>query len=426
MKILLMIMCLTSGQLFAVTLPEFGKDKHMGVATCSSGVCHGQSTESAKENVRMNEYRTWLAEDDHARAYKTLLKPASKKIAKKLGLTSAHTAKICLDCHADNVPKEKRGKRFQITDGVGCEACHGGSERWLSDHKEEGATHAKNMNIGLYPSEKPRDRAKLCLSCHLGTKDKFATHKIMGAGHPRLSFELELFTQNQPAHYNVDADYEKRKGSILSVNMWLTGLIYKARSQMQLLQGNQFKQHGLFPELAFYECQACHRAMSPSRWPIEPLSNNVQPGTVRLEDATLVVLTSVLDALGNTNSVGFKSAIKNLHLSSTKNKTAVIESAKSLMTIIDQFSNTLIEKKYSIGEKRTLRKQLLSDASNNKFRDYTSAEQIIYAVDTLSIDLKDDSKYVKQIDKLYKTLDSEDKFYPDQFKVVSGLFLKAL
>ena len=73
-----------------------------------------------------------------------------------------------------------------------------------------------------------------------------------------------------------------------------------------------------------------------------------------------------------------------------------------------------------------MRKQLLSDASNNKFRDYTSAEQIIYAVDTLSIDLKDDSKYVKQIDKLYKTLDSEDKFYPDQFKVVSGLFLKAL
>lgn len=411
---------------FTVTLPEFSKDKHMGVASCSSGVCHGQSTENNKENVNMNEYRTWLAEDDHARAYKTLLKPASKKIAQKLGLASAHTAKICLDCHADNVPKEKRGKKFQITDGVGCEACHGGSERWLSDHKEDGATHASNMKLGLYPSEKPRDRATLCLSCHLGTKDKFATHRIMGAGHPRLSFELESFTQNQPAHYKVDADYEKRKGSIRSVNMWLTGLVYKARSQMQLLQSNQFKQHGLFPELAFYECHSCHRAMSPSRWPIEPLSRNVKPGTVRLDDAALVILTSVLDSLSNANAADLKQAIKNLHLSSMQNKDAVVTSAKAVIAIIDKFSHTLIEKKYNNSQKRTMRKQLLADAAKNKFRDYTSAEQVIFAVDTLSIDLKDEGKYVKQIDKMYETLDYEDKYYPDQFKVVCNLFLKVL
>ncbi len=420
------ILLLINTALNAVTLPEFSEDKHMGVATCSSGVCHGQSTQSKKDNVRMNEYRTWLAEDDHARAYKTLLKPASKAMAKKLGLTSAHTAKICLDCHADNVPKEKRGKRFQITDGVSCEACHGGAERWLSDHKEEGATHAINMEIGLYPSEKPRDRAKLCLSCHLGTKDKFATHRIMGAGHPRLSFELESFTQNQPAHYEVDTDYEKRKGSIRSVNMWLTGLVYKARSQMELLQSNQFKQHGLFPELAFYECQSCHRAMSPSRWPIEPLSRNVAPGSVRLDDAALVLLSSVLDSLGNTNSADLKTAIKQLHNSSTQNKDLIVSNAKSIVLILDKVAKPLIDTKYTNTQKRSMRKQLLSDAVKNKFRDYTSAEQVIFAVDTLSIDLNDESKYVKQIDKLYETLDYEDKYYPDQFKVVCNLFLKAL
>ncbi len=425
-KILLMIFLLVNTVLGEATLPEYSQDKHMGVATCSSGVCHGQSAESTKDNVRMNEYRTWLAEDDHARAYKTLLKPASKRMARKLGLPSAHTAKICLDCHADNVPKEKRGKRFQISDGVSCEACHGGSERWLSDHKEEGATHATNMKIGLYPSEKPRDRAKLCLSCHLGTKDKFATHRIMGAGHPRLSFELESYTQNQPAHYAIDADYEKRKGSIRSVNMWLTGLIYKASSQMELLQSNQFRQHGLFPELAFYECQSCHRAMSPSRWPIEPLSNNVATGTVRLDDATMVILTSVLDAIGNANSSELKKAIKQLHKSSTKNKELVVKSAKSMKVILDKIAKSLIETKYSAAQKKLMRKQLLSDGAKNKFRDYTSAEQIIYAVDTLSIDLKDEQRYVKQIDKLYETLDYEDKYYPDQFKVVCNLFLKVL
>ncbi|MGK0321912.1 MAG: hypothetical protein ACI9JP_004111, partial [Granulosicoccus sp.] len=38
----------------------------------------------------------------------------------------------------------------------------------------------------------------------------------MGAAHPRLSFELDLFTANQPAHYSVDADYMARKGTIPS------------------------------------------------------------------------------------------------------------------------------------------------------------------------------------------------------------------
>lgn len=424
-QIILSLVLITS-PLYAVTLPEFSSDKHMGVATCSSGVCHGQSTKNAKEAVLMNEYRTWLAEDDHAGAYKTLLKPASKRMASKLGLTSAHTAKICLDCHADNVPKEKRGKKFQITDGVSCEACHGGSERWLSDHKEDNATHESNISLGLYPSEKPRDRATLCLSCHLGTKNKFATHKIMGAGHPRLSFELESFTQNQPAHYQVDDDYEKRKGSIRSVNMWLTGLIYKAKNQMELLQSKQFKQHGMFPELAFYECQSCHRAMSPTRWPIEPLSRNVPAGTVRLDDAALVILVNVLESMTNNNTQELKSAVKQLHRSSLEGKDKMVNSAQSIIDILESVSKSIIEKKYSTAEMKSLRKDLLLSASKGQFRDYTSAEQIIFAVDTLSIELKDEVKYVKQIDKLYETLDYEDKYYPDQFQVVCQLFINVL
>jgi hypothetical protein len=61
----------------------------------------------------------------------------------------------------------------------------------------------------MYPTEQPEVRAKLCLSCHFGTEDKFATHRIMGAGHPRISFELDTFTEIQPAHFRVDEDYKE-------------------------------------------------------------------------------------------------------------------------------------------------------------------------------------------------------------------------
>lgn len=413
-------------QIFAAPLPHYSSEKHEGVATCSSGVCHGKVAEDTSSNVKLNEYRTWLSDDYHSYAYKRLFEDESKQMAVRLGLKSAHTAKICLDCHTDNVPKEKRGRRFQISDGVGCEACHGGSEKWIKDHTEDDVTHARNISQGMYPSEKPRDRAKLCLSCHLGTKDKFATHKIMAAGHPRLSFELETFTVNQVAHYKVDADYEQRKGSIKSYNMWLTGLLYKADNQMALLQSSRFKQHGLFPELAFYECHSCHRPMEISRWPTEKSSRNVTSGTVRLEDAALVVLTSVLESQQNSKAEQLKSAIKKLHKSSESSKESIINASQEIQTIIKSIANPIIDKTYTNNDKIAMRKKLVNDSIGGVFRDFSSAEQVFLAIDTIIIDLKQEAKYTKVMDKWYETIIDEDKFNPNQFAVFAKLLLKLL
>ena len=60
--------------------------------------------------------------------------PRASKRGNNLGLPNAHEADLCLDCHADNVPTAMRGPEFDITDGVGCEACHGGSETWAALH----------------------------------------------------------------------------------------------------------------------------------------------------------------------------------------------------------------------------------------------------------------------------------------------------
>src|SRR5690606_27638381 len=109
-----------------------------------------------------------------------------------------------LGCHATFVPAEKRGKRFALSDGVGCESCHGPASRWLGQHVTGEASRAENIAVGMYPTEEPAARAELCLTCHLGTADRFASHRLMGAGHPRLSFELDTFTRIQPAHFRID------------------------------------------------------------------------------------------------------------------------------------------------------------------------------------------------------------------------------
>src|SRR5439155_1482751 len=156
-------------------------------------VCHGKVAPVKDGNVGLNEYRVWSTEDHHARAYQILNNEASKNIAAKLGLPNAQTAKICLDCHTDNIVASKRGTKFQLSDGVGCEACHGGAQRWIETHTDPHTAHKANLAQGMYPTEDPVSRAVLCLSCHQGTANKFANHQIMAAGHPRLTFDLDAF-----------------------------------------------------------------------------------------------------------------------------------------------------------------------------------------------------------------------------------------
>jgi hypothetical protein len=134
-------------------LPQYQPDIHLGVASCAGSTCHGATAPWKGSNVLQNEYATWQRSDKHAKAYEVLLNDKSKRIAKNLGLKNAHTAAVCLDCHADNVPAKTRAKQFQISDGVGCEACHGGAMRWLGIHVSGAATRKAEVAAGMFPTE---------------------------------------------------------------------------------------------------------------------------------------------------------------------------------------------------------------------------------------------------------------------------------
>lgn len=74
------------------------------------------------------------------------------------------------------------------------------------------AKHQANVAAGLKKLEDPVVRAGVCVDCHFGSaKDgQFVTHRMMAAGHPRMGFELDLFSSLQ-AHHQEDVDYGWRK-----------------------------------------------------------------------------------------------------------------------------------------------------------------------------------------------------------------------
>src|SRR5262245_22809370 len=172
---------------------------HIGVASCSGSNCHGATERPTASAVPGNEYLIWSKRDKHRNAYAVLLEERAVRMARALGLPDAVNQSLCLDCHADNVPAAQRGRQFQLSDGVSCEACHGGAADWLGPHIS-GAGHRANVAAGLYPLEQPVARAEKCLGCHYGDGKRFVEHRLYGAGHPRLGFELDTYTAIEPAH----------------------------------------------------------------------------------------------------------------------------------------------------------------------------------------------------------------------------------
>jgi Cytochrome c554 and c-prime len=181
--------------------------KYTGGASCGGSKCHGNPTPRA-DFPKMNENTIWQQKDKHAKAYETLTNERLKSgvspsaMAKKLGIAKAETSDRCLVCHAVNAKPAQRGSKFDISDGVHCEGCHGPAEKWLESHAEKGWTHEQSVKLGMYDTRDLLLRAENCVSCHLAIDAD-----MVAAGHPDLlAFELDTFSRNmsQPPHYRSE------------------------------------------------------------------------------------------------------------------------------------------------------------------------------------------------------------------------------
>ena len=390
-------------------LPQDDGKLHEGVASCASSVCHGATVERGGANVLQNEYVTWTRYDRHAGAYNVLLNEESQRIAKNLGLPKAHEADLCLDCHADNVPVAQRGVEFDITDGVGCEACHGGSEDWIARHTAPEATHADNIAHGLYATDDLAARTDLCLSCHLGTEDKFATHRIMGAGHPRLSFELSTFTELEPPHWARDADYAERKRLETPVATWTTGLLASARHTLSLLEGRLVHEAGLFPEIALFDCHACHHPMSDKRWAPTRLTQGLDPGAIRLNDAQFALLLPVAEAVDSAAAAELLAGLQALNASVATGFGAFKAATTQLSAAVDRLEGALAAPLSAEAQEVALA-ALIRAGARGDYRDYVLAEQAAMALDVLLLSTARWDASRPAMDRVFASVDDEDRF----------------
>jgi len=400
----------------AAPLPYESPDKHLGVASCASSLCHGSVTPNSHYKARLDEFVTWSHQDAHAKAFDALLGVRGRSIAAKLGLGSAATAKVCLDCHSDNVAPAQRGPKFAATDGVGCEACHGGAERWIASHATGKSTYQNDLAAGLYPSANLTDRALLCESCHVGNADKTATHDIMGAGHPRLSFELDTYLALEPPHYKVDANYRRRKPAYNHTQTWAVGQLQATDLQLGLLQGEFTHRGRVFPELALFNCAACHdSSMQRPEWRRRAMTESTAPGMVPLNDAYWRMSWMIAGAIEPKEGTLLLERAQTLQHAVLVSRDEVAAQARELQSVVQRLERRATGEAWSAAQTSSVLQNILRAGSEGEFRDYLGAEQAVMAAELLLIDRGEATRLRPQLDTLYRLVKDVDAYRAAEF-----------
>lgn len=240
--------------------------KVLGVSSCSAAACHNAPL---GPTPKRSEYAHWISRDKHAHAYAVLFEERSQRIqANRRAAVPAHEDALCLKCHVSpDFEVERQNPRFDLADGVHCETCHGPAEAWLAPHSRpqwSQMPQQAKMALGFRPMKDLHVRARSCVECHIGSPRVGAdvNHDLLAAGHPRLYFELRNYLARYPKHW-LAADDRKRNPDH-EARLWLIGQLVSASQSLKLLAWRAEPAHKApWPELAEFDCYACHQPLTP-------------------------------------------------------------------------------------------------------------------------------------------------------------------
>ncbi len=356
-----------------------------------------------------NEFEKWETQDKHRLAYLALTSERAKTMSKNLGY-DVKNHKACVACHSVWIEdkKERDENQAVIEEGVGCIVCHSTENvDWVDMHAsaiKKKRLDWRKLNRGQKENEHgmldlwdPAKRTKLCVSCHLGNakEGKLLTHDMYAAGHPPLpSFDMSNFSDamrhweyvaKKPAEVKELFSFDPVKAEREQVDLVNIGGLVTFRESMVLL-GAQASDKKTWPELAQFDCYACHHDLKLDSWRLKRVKGG-RPGRPGVPDwSTSLVQLALFHAAdgkpmaaeGNIKAFTEKlDALKDaFNEQPFGNADKIVSASKALVDFVNEKTNTLQMKPVA---DRGVHKQLLLrlvDKQKNTTLDQDAARQV--------------------------------------------------
>jgi len=186
---------------------------------------------------------------------------------------------------------------------------------------------------------------------------------------------------------------------------------------------------GLFPELALFDCHACHHPMSEKKWTPRL---GVGPGRMRLNDSNLLMLRAIVRAIDPSGANAFSAQVAQLHQAVAGNTASGMAGrsadplalASALSATIQRYIDKLEQQRFTPLMQRAVLLGLIDEAKRQQFSDYAGAEQAYMAISSLSSSLAKQgalggaagvAEMNRKLTALRVSLANEDAFKPDVF-----------
>ena len=368
--------------------------RYMGASSCSGSASYGNSTARIKSRTGQNEFYIWSQKDKHAKAYEVLTNAGAKIIARNLKIAKPEDSERCLACHAMPVSPDRQGTSYDITEGVSCEACHGPAEQWLNPHIRPGFDPQKAMSLGMFNTKDLAKRAQMCLECHAGADGREVTHELIGAGHPRLTFEIDTYTYAMPPHWR--SLQEKKDREWLGARLWAIGQAAAFRNQIKRLTESRRSGFGRGPDFTHFDCFACHHPVVDRLRGITEKDRHNQiwrrrdyegkPGRLVWNSSSYAVFRHVVNLAASEEGKHFEQLMRTFHEGLTGKEVShesFSTALKRLLVLSDRLVSDVAQFTFTRQSVVSLMKNISGDRRRPITSGYLAAEQEVLALASL-------------------------------------------
>lgn len=262
----------------------------LGNNSCATSTCHGGVINQGP--AWNHSLSTWAAKDPHAGAGLLLRDDDSRAIVTRLNAKAAESEEVfdtvlrqrCISCHATPTADQTTAtgllEESVLLSGVTCEACHGPASEWVDPHLQLSWAGPQRFEpeTGMRDTESIIGRASTCVRCHIGSRSEDGlvrdmNHDIVAAGHPALRFDLLLYNESLPKHWDVQAAAEvKFNESPIRTRKVARAMNLAAAATLSTQRASAHLEDKRvpWPEFADYDCFACHQSLSIAEYKLPP------------------------------------------------------------------------------------------------------------------------------------------------------------